>query len=128
MIEAALAALLVWAVAVPLAGVGLQVTYAGTVQTTGPMQILLVALLAGIVAWAVLAGIEKSSRTPRRIWFPAAATVGVASLAGPLFGAASAPAMLILLGLHLVVGGILTVGLPAVAGPRKPRQQDELWH
>ncbi|WP_051299441.1 DUF6069 family protein [Arthrobacter castelli] len=121
-IEAAVIAVLIWAAAVPLAGVDLRVTTGGTVQTIGPVQILVMALLAGAAAWVVLAVAEKVSRRPRRIWFPAAATAGVVSLAGPLFSGASMAAMLVLLGLHVAVGGILTVGLLAVAGPRQSSQ------
>ncbi|GAB3269849.1 DUF6069 family protein [Arthrobacter pigmenti] len=120
-VEAAVIAVLFWAAAVPLAGVELQVITGGTVQTVGPVQILVVALLAGAAAWAALAVVEKSSRKPLRIWFPLAETFGVASLAGPLFNAGSTAAMLTLLGLHIVVGGILTVGLPTVAGFRQRR-------
>ncbi|HET7414941.1 MAG TPA: DUF6069 family protein [Arthrobacter sp.] len=121
-VEAAVIAVLVWAAAVPLAGVELVATTGGAVQTVGPAQILVVALLAGAAAWAVLAVVEKASRKPRRIWFPLAATFGLASLAGPLFNAGSTAAMLVLLGLHILIGGILTVGLPVVAGSRQPRQ------
>lgn len=120
-VEAAVAAVLFWAAAVPLAGVELQVATGGTAQTIGPVQILIVALLAGAAAWTALAVVEKTSRKPLRIWFPLAAAFGVASLAGPLFSAGSTAAMLALLGLHIVVGGILTVGLPTVAGSRQRR-------
>lgn len=119
--EAAAIAMLFWAAAVPLAGVELQVITGGTAQIVGPIQILVVALLAGAAAWAALAIVEKTSRKPLRIWFPLAATFGVVSLAGPLFSAGSTAAMLALLGLHVVVGGILTVGLPTVAGSRQRR-------
>lgn len=125
-VEAAVIAMLFWAAAVPLAGVELQVTTGGAAQTVGPVQILIVALLAGTAAWAVLAVVEKLSRKPRRLWFPVAATVGVASLAGPLFSAGSTIAMLVLLGLHIVVGGILALGLPAVTGTRQPGGKDNL--
>lgn len=120
-VEAAVLAVLIWGAAVPLAGIELEVATGGTVQTVGPVQILIVALLAGAAAWAVLAVVEKTSRKPLRIWVPIAATVGAASLAGPLFSAGSTDSMLVLLGLHVAVGGILTVGLPAVAGSGQPR-------
>ncbi|GAA2272631.1 hypothetical protein GCM10009853_028020 [Glycomyces scopariae] len=109
-LAAAAAALLVWALAVPLAGVDLTVPQGDTALTVGPGLVAAAALAAGLAAWGLLAILERATARGRRIWTITAATVLALSLLGPL-GAAGTAAVLVLLAMHAVVGGVLIAGL-----------------
>ncbi|GAA2276106.1 hypothetical protein GCM10010149_18980 [Nonomuraea roseoviolacea subsp. roseoviolacea] len=111
MIGATAAALAVWALAVPVAGVTLTVRTGGGAQTVGAVPVAVVSLLAGLAGWALLAVLERRAARPRRIWTITALVVCVVSLAGPLGSAAGAAATLVLLSLHLVVGAVLITWL-----------------
>lgn len=109
-IGAGAAALLLWALAVPLAGVDLTVRQGGTDQEVGPAMIVAAGLAAGFAAWALLAVLERFTVRAGRIWTIIAASVLALSLLGTL-SAVSGAATLVLMGEHLVVGGVLIVGL-----------------
>lgn len=109
-IGAGAAALLLWALAVPLAGVDLTVRQGGTDQEVGPAMIVAAGLAAGFAAWALLAVLERFTARAGRIWTIIAAAVLTVSLLGTL-SAVSGAATLVLMGEHLVVGGVLIVGL-----------------
>lgn len=109
-IGAGAAALLLWALAVPLAGVDLTVRQGGTDQEVGPAMIVAAGLAAGFAAWALLAVLERFTAHAGRIWTIIAASVLALSLLGTL-SAVSGAATLVLMGEHLVVGGVLIVGL-----------------
>ncbi|WP_433190592.1 DUF6069 family protein [Actinoallomurus sp. CA-150999] len=105
------AALVVWALAVPLAGTTLTVRAGGGTSTVGPVPVAVASLLAGLAGWALLAVLERSATRPRRIWTITAVAVLVLSLTGPLTGATGAGTALVLVLLHLVVGTVLVLGL-----------------
>lgn len=109
-LAAAAAALALWAVAVPLAGVDLAVDQAGTRQTVTPALVAATALLVGFAGWGLLAVLERTAKRGARAWTAVAAAVLAVSLLGPL-GAQGAAAVLVLLGMHLAVGGTLLLGL-----------------
>lgn len=73
------------------------------------------ALVAGLLGWALLALLERFSRRPERTWTSVAGGVLALSLGGPVIAGASGSALLGLLALHLVVGGLLVVLLPRTA-------------
>src|SRR5215472_6694855 len=82
-ITAAAAAVAVWVVAVPLAGIRLQ-AYAGAhapARQIDLASVITVSLLAGLAAWALLAVLEHRARHPRRAWTITAASVLAVSLA-----------------------------------------------
>jgi Family of unknown function (DUF6069) len=105
-------ALLLWTVNGPWAGRDLLVEQGDTTRTVGPVAVVVTALVAGLAAWALLAGLERAVRRPVRTYRIIASIVLLLSLAGPLGGVDTA-ARLALLGLHLTVGVALIVGLPA---------------
>lgn len=106
-----MAALAVWALAVPLAGATLTVRMGGGTQTVGPVSVAVSSLLAGLAGWALLAVLERLATRPGRIWTIIALIVCALSLLGPLGGAVGAAATLVLILLHLVVGAVLVPGL-----------------
>lgn len=104
------AALVLWAAATPIADIDLTVDQAGTPLTVGPVLIVLACLIVGSAAWGLLAILERSTARASLIWSIIAAAVLAFSLTGPL-AAATTAAMLVLMGMHVVTGGILITGL-----------------
>ncbi|HET6302992.1 DUF6069 family protein [Microbacterium sp.] len=105
---AALAALVVWLIEVPVLGIELEaVTGAGSPITVGAVVAAVIAGVAAIPAWLVLAAFEKWTRHPVR-WFAITAAVFlVVSLAGPL-GGTSPGAVVGLAALHIVTAVTIT--------------------
>ncbi|GAA5180663.1 hypothetical protein GCM10023322_13470 [Rugosimonospora acidiphila] len=111
----AVATLTVWAVAGPLAGVRLAVDSGGDVYRVGPAEVVVVSLLVGLAAWALLAVLERFSRRARGIWTAIALAVLVLSLAGPL-GGATTTATVSLMCMHLAAAAVLIPLLARTAG------------
>lgn len=109
-LASAAGSLLVWTAAAPLAGIDLTVDQAGTPLTVGPFLVALAALLVGFAAWGLLAVLEKFTARAGMIWSIIAAAVLALSLTGPL-AAVTTGAMLALMGMHVVTGGVLIAGL-----------------
>jgi hypothetical protein len=105
------AAIALWLLADPLAGIDLAVQSGGTAQRVGFGAVIFASLFAGLAAWALLAVLERFLARPRRTWTLVATVVLALSLAGPLTGAADATSGIALVALHLVVGAVLIVGL-----------------
>ncbi|MGI8329863.1 DUF6069 family protein [Actinomadura scrupuli] len=105
------AALTVWAVAVPLAGIEPAVRTGGGTQPVGPGAIATSALLAGLAGWALLAALERLTSRARRTWTIIAVVVLVLSLSGPLGNGAHTTATVALAGMHLAVGAVLIPAL-----------------
>lgn len=110
-VGAGLAALGVWVVAGPLAGVQLRVESASGVREVGPVAVVLSALVAGAAGWALLALLERTTRHARRTWTVIAVAVLMVSLVGPL-GGVGAGSVLALAAMHLLVGAVLISRLP----------------
>lgn len=103
---AALAALVVWVVAGPVAGVDFSVTRSGTTTEVGPAEVIGFTIGAALLGWALLAVLERFTARPRRIWTITAVVVLLVSLAMPFnSGEIDTAAKWVLLALHLVVGG-----------------------
>ncbi|SCG71043.1 DUF6069 family protein [Micromonospora inositola] len=111
------AALAVWVVAVPLAGVDLAVRSGATEQPVGPGAVAVAALLAGLAAWALLAVLERFSRRARSIWTGVALAVLLASMLAPLGGGVGAAAKLTLALMHLAAALVIP-GLRRTAAAR----------
>ncbi len=117
---AVLAALVVWSVAVPLLGVDLTVrpTPGNTAQTIGPAFVLAVSLLASLLGWGLLAGLERRTHRAGTIWTITAGVVLLGSLTGPLTAAVTTAAAVALVLLHLSVAAVLIPLLRRTASPR----------
>ncbi|MGW1616697.1 DUF6069 family protein [Streptomyces sp. NPDC002285] len=105
---AVLAALAVWAAAVPLLGVDLLVRPGGgTAQTVGASAVVTAILVASGLGWALLALLEHYTRRARAIWTGVALVAMLLSLLGPLTGGVTTAATTALMLMHLAVGAIL---------------------
>jgi hypothetical protein len=108
---AAVAALIVWLIEVPVLGIELEaMTGAGSPMTVGAVVAAGVAGFAAVPAWLVLAAFEKWTRHPGRWFVITAAAFLVVSLAGPL-GGTSPAAVAGLAALHIVTAVTITGGL-----------------
>ena len=110
---AAVGALLVWAIAVPLADVDLSVHSGGSDQPSrpvGPVAVAVVAVIAGLAAAGLAALLNRTTSRPRRNWAIIAVATLLLSLLGPL-GAVSVGAGVTLAAMHLLVGATLILGL-----------------
>lgn len=110
---AVVAAVVVWLVAVPIAGLDLLVRPEGsTTQQVGIGSVVVVSLLAALLGWALLALLERL--LPARAstaWTVVAGVMLALSLAGPLTGGTT-PAVTVTLALmHVTVGAALIIGL-----------------
>jgi hypothetical protein len=108
---AATAALVLWAVAVLLPGVDLTVRVGGRVQPVGPVAVAASGLVAGLLAWALLAVLERLLTRPGRTWTVLAVVTLVLSLAGPLGSGVGTASRLVLAAMHLAVAAVLIPGL-----------------
>jgi hypothetical protein len=115
------AALALWVLSVPVAGVDLTVGSGPAQQTVGPAQVAIVSALAGGTAWALLAFLEGRFRAGRRAWRITAWAVLAVSLLGPIGMGATDAVLATLVAMHVVVGMTLILGLAppraAVTGP-----------
>lgn len=112
---AAVAAALLWLAFDPLAGMDLeQPAFEAGEQPTalGIDAVLVAALVGGVLGWAALAALERLTLHPARSWTILAIGVLAVSLGGPLSGdGITTGNRLVLVLMHLVVGGILVAGL-----------------
>ncbi len=105
---AALAALAVWTVAVPLLGVDLLVRPGGgSAQTVGVGTVVTASLVASLLGWALLALLERRVTRARTVWTGVAAVVLLLSLAGPLTGGTTSSAAAALTLMHVAVAAVL---------------------
>ncbi len=117
---AVVVAAVVWVIAVPIAGVDLDVTSGDTVRAIGPVSVIVVSAVISALAVGVrrlirrLAG--RRGGTGSGAWTVVASVVLVLSFLGPA-AAIGAGALGTLLLLHLLVGGLLLVGLRHAAVP-----------
>ena len=110
---AAAAALLLWTLVVPVGGLDLRASGAGTGSggdgpTVRPVNVLFIAFAAGMGAWFVASRMRRRG-VPRRAWFGVTIAVLAVSLAGPVSAATFASGV-VLVGMHVLVGGILALG------------------
>ena len=118
---AAAAALTVWAVAGPLAGVDLRVRFgSATVQHVGPATVAIVSILAGLAAWALLAALERFTPRARAVWTAIALAALALSLAGPLSSGTTTATKVALAGMHLAAAAVLIPMLTARMIPGEP--------
>lgn len=110
------AALLIWVIAHPVAGVDLIVGAGSSARTIGPVPVALTSIVAGLVAAGLAGLLPRVTSRPQRAWFVITVGVLILSLTGPL-GAATVGAGLALAAMHLVVGVTLIVGISRTLRP-----------
>ncbi|MGP9681769.1 DUF6069 family protein [Brachybacterium sp. AOP3-A1-3] len=115
LVTAVIGALLIWAVAVPLGGLDLEL--AATGQSVGPAAIIGAVLVGGAAAWLLLA-LAIHLPHGRTIWTGGAVAVLVLSLTGPAVSGAVGAVLVVLVLMHLVVGIVLILGLRRSTAPR----------
>lgn len=107
----ALAALVVWILAVPVLGVDLAVAQGGATQAVGVVAVIVTPVLAGLLGWALLALLESRARHGRRIWIAVAVVIVLLSVVGPITSATNTAAAITLTLMHLVVATVVIPGL-----------------
>jgi hypothetical protein len=110
-VGAVAAALAVWTLADPVAGVDLAVRRGGALDQVGPGAVAAASLLAGLAAWGLLAALERFVKRPRRAWTNTAVASLALSLVGPLGSDTGTASKMTLAGMHLIVGAVLLIGL-----------------
>lgn len=108
---AAAAALALWVLTGPVAGLDPSAETGGEIRTVGAAPVVMGGLVAGLAAWGLLALLERTVARPGRVWAAIALAVLVLSLCGPLGSAGDGTSMAILTGMHLVVAAVLIPGL-----------------
>jgi Family of unknown function (DUF6069) len=117
-VAAIAAATVTWLALTNIAGIALRVpTYARTPPLTSALglgQVIITTLIAALLAWGVLAALERFRGDARRLWTIIAPAAAIASLLLPL----SAPALawsqrLPLVVFHVAVASVLIVTLRA---------------
>ncbi|MFI7025690.1 DUF6069 family protein [Micromonospora sp. NPDC049900] len=111
-LAAVLAAVVIWVVAVPLAGVDLMATVASgePPMEIGVGAVIASSLITSLLGWGLLALLERVTRHGLRIWVIVAVLFTLLSLAGP-FMAETGAATAVLLLMHLAVGGVLIAAM-----------------
>lgn len=125
---AVLAAVAVWAIAVPLLGNQLTIRFGtGAAQDIGLGYVVGASLVASLAAWGLLALLERRTARARRIWTGVAAVVLVVSLSLPLTAGTTPSATTALALMHVAVAAVLiptlrrrsTVGTTEQAGAKR---------
>jgi hypothetical protein len=106
-VAAAAATFGVWAVAHPLAGADLVVDTGSGPTTVTPAAVVVVTVIAGLTAWALLALVERFSRRAAAIWSWIAGAVLLMSLLGPIGSALTTGTATTLVAMHLAAGAVL---------------------
>ncbi len=115
-------ALLIWAIAVPIAGVDLQAPGGPGSTTLEPVYlpaVLISALVASLAGWGLLALAEKFTRKPRAIWTTIVLTLLLFSFGAPILGAGvPTGSRVTLAAMHLAVAAIVIPLLGRTATPK----------
>jgi hypothetical protein len=96
-----------WLLMAPISGRALKVKQGADTATVGPVDVVVVSLLAGLAGWGLLALLERChTERPLHLWTVIARCVLALSLLGPLVSGVGS-AKLALTSLHLLAGGVL---------------------
>ncbi len=105
---AVLAAVAVWAVAVPLSGTHLLIRFgSGAAQGVGIDYVIGASLAASLAGWGLLALLERRTARARRIWTGIAFVVVVLSLSLPLIAGTTMSSKVALALMHVAVAAVL---------------------
>lgn len=101
----------IWSIAHQIVGIDLEVggTSQNPSRVIGPLAVVITTAIAGLIAWGLLAILERRTPRARTIWTACAIVVLVISLFGPL-GAISFSAKIALLSMHLAAAIVLICG------------------
>ena len=103
-----LAAVAVWAVAVPLSGTHLLIRFgSGAAQSIGIDYVIGASLAASLAGWGLLALLERRTAHARRIWTGIACVVVVLSLSLPLTAGTTMSSKMALALMHVAVAAVL---------------------
>jgi len=108
------AALAMWAILAPLAGITLEARQGGTMHI-GAVSVFASSAAMAFLGWALLAILERRTLNARTVWTVVAMIVCVTSLGSPLLNGIGTGAKLGLASLHLVVGAVVILGLRRTA-------------
>jgi hypothetical protein len=108
------ATLVLWVIESPLLGIDLMArpTPGAAATVVGPPAIVITTLVVGLVAWALLAILERFTSSARRIWTIVAVVALLVSLLGPVGGGVSTSAVIGLVCMHLAAAAVLITLLP----------------
>jgi hypothetical protein len=109
--------LLMWTLLTKVGGMDLAARTGNTVHHIGPTDVVVTCVIAGLTAWAMLAGLERWTRRPYATYVINGSVALAASLIGPLAGATTG-VRLALIALHVTVGAVLLLAMPAGAARR----------
>jgi Family of unknown function (DUF6069) len=113
-VGAALGAVVVWTVAVPVLGNHLFIRFGtGAAQGIGLDYVIGMSLGASLAGWALLAVLEHRTAAARTIWTGLAVVVAVASLSLPLVAGTTTSTKATLALMHVAVAAVL---IPAMRG------------
>jgi len=111
---AVIAAVAVWAVAVPLLGLHLTVRFgSGSPQTVGLDLVVGASFIASLVGWGLLAMLERRTSRARTIWTVSAIAVLLVSLSLPLSAGTTTSTKAVLTVMHVAAAAVL---IPALRG------------
>jgi Family of unknown function (DUF6069) len=115
-LAAVVTTLVIWAVEALLLGIDLRARPVPGAPPTvvTPLAIGSVTLLAGLVAWGVLAALERLTPRVRTVWIVVGVAVLLISLAGPL-GGVTVAATIGLACIHVAAAAVLILLLPRSA-------------
>jgi len=116
-IAAVVGTVVVWLVAHSVLDVALKVKSGDTVQDVSIASVIIVTLVVGLLAWALLAVLERVTKAARTVWTTIGVVFFLLSLLGPL-GAVGSSAKLSLACMHLVAAAIIIPGLGRTARRR----------
>ncbi len=108
------AALAVWAILSPLAGLTLDAQQGGRMHI-GAASVFFASAAIAFAAWGLLAILERRTINARTVWTVVAGITCITSLSSPVFNGIGLGAKLGLASLHLVVGAVVIVGFRRTA-------------
>ena len=116
-LAAAVATLAIWAVEALLLGIDLRArpVPGAPPEVVGPLAIASVTLLAGLVAWGLLAVLERLTSRVQTVWIIVTVVVLLISLGGPLGGGVTVMAAVGLACMHVAAAAVLIPLLPRSA-------------
>jgi hypothetical protein len=109
---ASLAAVAVWAVAVPLSGTHLLIRFgSGAAQSVGFEYVVGASLVASLAGWGLLALLERRTARARRTWTGIALVALALSLSLPLIAGLTVSSKIALALMHIAVAAVLIPAL-----------------
>jgi len=109
------AALALWAILAPVAGVELEAMQGTRQIHVGPGSILFASAAMSLAGWGLLAFLERRTPNARKVWTILAVAACILSLGSPLVSGIGVGAKLSLAALHLIVGATVVLGLRRTA-------------